>query len=134
LREARVSTFALVSGSLFRKAERKTSKAGKAYVTATVRAVAGNESEFWRLIVFSETAQAELMRLADGDKLSAQGSMKIELYRANDGSEKISRTLLADGVLTLKPQPRERKPKPAERAQQAPDPNGRRDFDDSIPF
>jgi hypothetical protein len=36
-----MSAFALISGSLFRNPERKTSKAGKAYVTATVKAVAG---------------------------------------------------------------------------------------------
>jgi single-stranded DNA-binding protein len=130
-----MSTFALISGSLFRNPERKTSKAGKAYATATVKAVAGNESEFWRLIVFSESAQAELMRLADGDKLSAQGSMKIELYRANDGSEKISRTLMADGVLALKPAPREKKPKPEPAAAKTENgtQNGR-DFDDPVPF
>jgi single-stranded DNA-binding protein len=130
-----MSTFALISGALFRAAERKTSKAGKDYVTATVKATAGNESEFWRLIVFSESAQAELMRLADGDKLSAQGSMKIELYRSNDGSEKISRTLMADGVLALKPSPRERKPKtePAAARTENATQDGR-DFNDPIPF
>jgi single-stranded DNA-binding protein len=130
-----MSTFALVSGALFRNPERKTSKAGKAYVTATMKAVAGNESEFWRLFVFSESAQAELMRLADGDKLSAQGAMKIELYRANDGSEKLSRTLMADGVLALKPAPREKKPK-LERAATGPEAGtqNRRDFDDPVPF
>jgi hypothetical protein len=131
-----MSTFALIAGSLFRNPERKTSKAGKAYVTATVKAVvAGNESEFWRLIVFSESAQAELMRLADGDKLSAQGSMKIELYRANDGSEKISRTLMADGVLALKPSPREKKLKLESAGVRAENgTQGGRDFDDPVPF
>jgi single-stranded DNA-binding protein len=130
-----MTAFALISGSLFRNPERKTSKAGKPYVTATVKAAAGNESEFWRLIVFSESAQAELMRLADGDKLSAQGSMKIEFYRSNDGSEKLSRTLMVDGVLALKPAPREKKPKP-EPAAAGPE-NGTqngRDFDDLVPF
>jgi hypothetical protein len=130
-----MSTFALISGALFRNAERKTSKAGKIYVTATVKAVAGNESEFWRLIVFSESAQAELMRLADGDKLAAQGAMKIELYRANDGSEKLSRTLMVDGVLALKPAPREKKPKsaPAAARPESGDQDGR-DFNDPVPF
>jgi hypothetical protein len=130
-----LSAFALISGALFRAPERKTSKAGKDYVTATVKATAGNESEFWRVIVFSESAQGELMRLADGDKLSAQGSMKIELYRANDGSEKISRTLMADGILALKPSPREKKPKPEHAAVRTENgaPNGR-DFDDPVPF
>jgi hypothetical protein len=85
--------------------------------------------------VFSESAQAELMRLADGDKLSAQGSMKIELYRANDGSEKLSRTLMVDGVLALKPAPRERKPKPdAGGARTETGTQNGRDFDDPVPF
>jgi hypothetical protein len=103
-----MSAFALISGSLFRNPERKTSKAGKAYVTATVKAVAGNESEFWR---------------------------KIELYRANDGSEKLSRTLMVDGVLALKPAPRERKPKPdAGGARTETGTQNGRDFDDPVPF
>jgi single-stranded DNA-binding protein len=130
-----MSAFALISGSLFRNPERKKSKAGKDYVTATVKAAAGNESEFWRLIVFSESAQAELMRLADGDKLSAQGSLKVELYRANDGSEKLSRTLMADGILALRPSPREKKPKPEPAVAGAETGfKSGRDFDDPVPF
>ena len=46
-----------------------------------------------------------------GEKLSCQGSLKIELYRGSDGEPKISRTIFVDDVLTLSQPPRERKPR-----------------------
>jgi hypothetical protein len=38
------------------------------------------------VLAFSESIQAELMRLADGDTISAQGAFKAELY--DHGGEK----------------------------------------------
>jgi hypothetical protein len=128
-----MSAFCLLSGSLFRGPERKMSKAGKAYATATMRVTGGREAEFWRLLAFSETAIAELMRLGDGDKLAAQGSLRVELYRAGDGSEKLSRTLMADAILPLRPPPRERKPKAAPAGAPPARASARADFDDGLP-
>ncbi len=127
-----MTAFSLLAGTLYRAPDQKTSKAGKPYVTATLKVVAGNETEFWRLIVFSESAQTELMRLSDGDKLSAQGSLKIELYQANDGSQKLSRTLMTDSVLALKPAPRERKVKPSIEVSSTSAKGG--DLNDDLPF
>ena len=55
--------FALVTGVLFRAPEQRTSKAGKPFVTATIRAKDGEASQWWKVAAFSESAQAELMRL-----------------------------------------------------------------------
>ena len=69
------------------------------------------------------------MRLVEGDKVSVQGSLKVEPYTARDGQTRISRTVFADHVLALRQPPRERKPK-ADNSTQAVDPS----LNDSIPF
>jgi single-stranded DNA-binding protein len=104
-----MSAFALVSGALFRAPELKSSKAGKSYVLATVKVTADNNVDFWTIMGFSETVQTELLRLGEGDKLSAQGSFKVEPYTARDGQTRINRTLFADHILALRQPPRERK-------------------------
>jgi single-stranded DNA-binding protein len=135
-----MSAFALVTGVIFRNPVQKTSKAGKTYTVCTVKAGADDSggADFWSIICFSEGAQLELLRLEAGDAVSVRGKMKIELYSANDGTTKISRSIFADAALGLRPAPRTTKAKAAKAAptsQQtttttAADP----DFDDSIPF
>jgi hypothetical protein len=80
--------FALVTGSLWKPPEQKTSKAGKPFVTATIRAKDGEALQWWRVTVFSESAQAEIMRLAEGDSLAVQGSFRAELYTPDGGVPK----------------------------------------------
>ena len=133
-----MSAFVLISGSLFRAPEQRIAKSGKPFWSATVRVKDGETSQWWKLLVFSESAQAELMRLGDGDALSAQGLFKVEPYQ-KDGEQRIGFTLFADRVLPLKPPPRERKPKaekPAQRPDRVHDDRSRVDPDlnDSIPF
>jgi single-stranded DNA-binding protein len=103
---------ALVTGTLFRTPEQRTSKGGKLYVTATIKNKDGETFQFWRVTAFSDTAQAELMRLTVGDALSVQGALTIDEYE-KDGEKRIARKLVADHVLAVR-QPRE-KPSPSER-------------------
>ena len=133
----------MVTGSLPRAPELKTSKAGKSYVFLTIKSSAGNEVEFWTVLAFGETEQAQLLRLGEGEKLAVQGSLKIEAKMLEGGEIKIRRTIFVDAVLSLKPKPREAKPKadkmaraaPARGETATPDLTARgRDFDDSIPF
>jgi single-stranded DNA-binding protein len=132
-------TFALVSGTLFRVPEQKTSQTGKAYVVAKVRTSAG---EWWRVTTFSESAQAELLRLGDGDAVSAQGRLDVTTYQ-KDGETRIGFALIADIVLALRQPPKQkakRADKPAsiphetqsrqERTRGVAD----RDLNDDIPF
>jgi len=53
------------------------------------------------------------MRLGEGDKVSLQGSLKLEVYTSKNGEHKISRTLFADHVLALRQPQRQRTPKAA---------------------
>jgi single-stranded DNA-binding protein len=133
-----MSAFIILTGALFRAPEQRTAKTGKPYVTATLKVAADSSADFWSILVFSESAQAELLRLGEGDKVAVQGSFKVELYTARDGQPKISRTIFAEHVLALRQPPKERKAKTAEPAKaahpSAPTRDRRRDFDDSIPF
>jgi single-stranded DNA-binding protein len=125
-----MTAFAIVTGALFRAAEQRTSKAGKPFVTATIRAKDGEASQWWRVTAFSESAQAELMRLGEGDACSVQGSFKAEIYPPEGTPPKVSLSIIADNVLALRQPPRERKAKTSGAAARG----GAAAFDDSIPF
>jgi single-stranded DNA-binding protein len=113
-----MSVAVLVSGTLFKEPQQRTSQSGKSYVVTTLKAAAADNStsDFWSVLAFGDTAGAELLRLAIGERVTVQGSLKLELYSANDGSQKISRTVFADHVLALRAPPKERKPKAAKPA------------------
>ena len=126
-----MTAFALVTGVLFRAPEQRTSKAGKPFVTATIRAKDGETTLWWKVVAFSESAQAELMRLVDGDSLAVQGSFRTELYHPDGGEPKLSLNIIADHVLALRPPPKERK---AKTPSDTPYRGGAAAFDDGIPF
>jgi single-stranded DNA-binding protein len=135
-----MTAFVLITGTLFRPAEQKTSQAGKRYVTATMKAasVDASNSEFWSVLAFSDTAQAELLRLGAGEKLSLQGSLKLTTFETN-GETRISRTVFADAILPLRAPPKEKKPKPVATPQAPLKPvnivsAAADDLDDDIPF
>jgi hypothetical protein len=76
------------------------------------------------------------MRLGDGDSLSVQGSLGVQIYQPGDREARISMTLFVDAVLPLRAPPRARKEK-------APDPQPAQppatrstpcDYDDTFPF
>jgi hypothetical protein len=73
-----MTVHALISGVLFRAPEQRLSKSGKAFWSATLKVRDGDATAWWKLLVFSESAGAELMRLGDGDAVSAQGVFKAE--------------------------------------------------------
>jgi len=70
----------LIAGTRFRKPEIRTSKAGKPFVTATIKARDGEATQWWKLLAFSESVAAEIGRLDDGDAITAQGALKVETY------------------------------------------------------
>jgi hypothetical protein len=136
-----MSVAVLVSGSIFREPEQRTSQAGKRYVTCTIKAASADNSssDFWNALCFSETAGAELMRLSVNERLAVQGSMKIELFE-KDGQQRISRTVFVDSVLALHAPPKERKPKKPADAPLVEEPAAAKQtagpafFSDDIPF
>jgi single-stranded DNA-binding protein len=102
-----MSATVLISGKLFREPERKTSRDGKVYASATVRDGHGDDAQWWKLSTFSETAAEELLSLHDGDGIAASGSFKAEIYDRGGGA-RIALTIFADRVISAKRQKRER--------------------------
>jgi ABC-type thiamine transport system substrate-binding protein len=52
----------LITGALFRPPEQRTSRAGKSFVTATLKAKDGDPStasQWWKVLAFSETKTAK---------------------------------------------------------------------------
>jgi single-stranded DNA-binding protein len=134
-----MSTYALITGVIFRNPVQKTAKSGKPFTTCTIKAGADEGAgDFWAVLSFSESSQFELLRLEAGDAVSIRGKMKIETYVANDGTTKISRSIFADAALGLRPVPRTKQPKPAKAApshdQADQSPSSAPTFDDDIPF
>jgi hypothetical protein len=68
------------------------------FVTATIRAKDGEASQWWRVTAFSDTAQAELMRLGDGDSCCVQGAFKAELFQPEAEEARVSLSIVADHV------------------------------------
>ncbi len=86
-------------------------------------------SEYWTLFVFAEDAQAELMRLAAGDRLSGQGRLQVDTYIGRDGAARINRSVVADHILALRHPRRQREPPPL----QAEPPDGADNFEGAWP-
>jgi hypothetical protein len=73
----------------------------------------GEAAQFWRVLAFSDTAQAELLRLDDGDALAVQGGSRAEAY-SKDGELRVGLTVIADAVLPLRRPKKPREPEPQE--------------------
>jgi hypothetical protein len=130
------AVFALITGTLFKPAEEKTSsKTGRTFVSAVIKVGGENvDGEFWACLVFSESVQGELLRLGVGDAVSAQGSAKIELYQKDGGEVRISRTIFANAILPLRAGPRERRAKDQTPAKETAAAGAPAFFSDDIPF
>ena len=93
---------ALIAGKLHQRAEERTSKGGKPFVTAKVRAAAGEaESLFVNVVAFSESACAALLALEAGDSLALAGTLKPSAWIDREGNARPSLDLVAAQVMTL---------------------------------
>ena len=71
----------LIQGKLFAAPTERTSKAGKPFVTAKMRAAAGDgESLFVNVIAFEQAAVAALLALDAGDSLAVAGSLTPKVW------------------------------------------------------
>jgi single-stranded DNA-binding protein len=108
-----MSVAVLISGSIFKEPQERTSQSGKRYVVTTVKTGSADNtsSEFWSVLAFGDTAGAELLRLAIGERVTIQGGLKLEIFE-KDGQARISRTIFADHAMALRQPPKERKKAP----------------------
>jgi single-stranded DNA-binding protein len=129
-----MTVLVLVGGTLSRAPEQRMSKAGKPYVATKIKATSGGELQFWSVAAFSETAQAESLRLDAGDGVAVQGPVKVEQYE-RDGETRLSFSVIADSVMALRQPPRQREKKDSSPV--SPTQQGRpaaRAFADDVPF
>ncbi|CAJ0849030.1 hypothetical protein AMST5_00064 [freshwater sediment metagenome] len=96
-----MSVHALVSGVLYRAPERRMSKAGKPFVTATIQVRDGDGFQWWKACAFSESTCEELMRLGAGDAVAVQGTMRAETYQKN-GEIRVGYSITAMQVTALR--------------------------------
>ena len=100
----------LVSGVLYRNPEQRTSKAGRPFVTATIRAKDGDGSQWWKAVAFCEDARAAFLRLGDGEAVCAQGALQVETYE-RDGATRVSLGVVVDVVCALRQPSKSRAPR-----------------------
>ena len=86
-----MSIEALILGKLHQRAEQRTSKTGRPFVTAKARTAAGEgESLFVNVIAFGDTACAALLALDAGDSLALAGTLKPGAWTDREGNARPS--------------------------------------------
>lgn len=95
----------LVAGKLFKTPERKTSSAGKAFVSATIREGGGEAVTWWKALAFDEESAADMLRLAEGETIAVCGSFKADAYEKN-GAHRVSFTVFVDRVMSARRKPK----------------------------
>jgi Single-strand binding protein family len=91
----------LVTGTIFRDPGQRSSKGGNAFVAVILKAKDGDAVQWWKVLAFSETAQAELMRLCDGEAVSVQCAFKVDIYTPPGREPRVSLTVFADHPTVL---------------------------------
>src|SRR5262249_46778438 len=92
----------VVLGTLYRMPEKRALKPGRSCVTAILLAKDGDHARLWQVVAFSDTVQAELMRLSAGDAVAVRGSLRAELYDKN-GETQLSFGVIAEHAVGVHP-------------------------------
>ena len=92
---------ALIQGKLHAKAQQRTGKAGRPFVTAKVTTTAkdGN-AQFVNVIAFAPDACNALLALGAGDAVALAGELASSIYTGKDGAPRVGLDLTAHAVLT----------------------------------
>jgi hypothetical protein len=92
----------VISGQLTSQPEERKTADGRVMATASIKARKGRESvEHWRVIAYSSTARAALLRLGVNEDLSVQGSGTASAQRIS-GDVVLVHTIFAEHVLPLR--------------------------------
>lgn len=121
---------ALIAGKVYGQPKQMTSKAGKPFATAKVRAAAGEgEALFVNVISFDADTVAALLALGDGDSVALAGSLTPKVWTDREGNHRPAVDLVAHQVLTTYHVTRKRKAvqKPVDQRQ-----GHRPEFDDDL--
>lgn len=119
---------ALIAGKLYGQPKTMTSKAGKPFATAKVRAAAGEgEALFVNVITFDAGTVAALLALGDGDSVALAGSLTPKVWTDKEGNSRPAVDLVAHKLLTAYHVTRKRKAVQKPVSQRQPP-----DFDDDL--
>ena len=92
---------ALISGKLYGQPTERTSKTGKPFALAKVRAAGGDgESLFVNVIAFDTAPCTALLALGDGDSVAISGSLTPKVWTDKEGNARPGLDLVAHQVLT----------------------------------
>jgi single-stranded DNA-binding protein len=92
---------ALIGGKLYGQPAERTSKNGKPFATAKVRATTvSGESLFVNVIAFASSAVEALLALQDGDSVALSGELTPRVYTDKQGEARPTLDLMAHAVLT----------------------------------
>ena len=91
----------LIAGKVYGKPLERTSKAGKPFAVAKVRAAAGDgESLFVNAIAFDAGACAALLALSDGDSVSLAGALTPKVWTDKDSNARPALDMVVHQVLS----------------------------------
>ncbi|MGE8320833.1 MAG: single-stranded DNA-binding protein [Comamonas sp.] len=91
----------LVMGRIHGQPAERTSKTGKPYALAKVRAASGDgESLFVNVIAFDDAPVAALLGLGDGDSVALSGSLTPKVWVDREGQHRPSLDMVVHQVLT----------------------------------
>ena len=92
---------ALIAGRVCGQPAERTSKNGKPFAVAKVRAAGGDgESLFVNAIAFDEAPCKALLALSDGDSVALSGSLTPKVWTDKEGNTRPALDLVAHQVLT----------------------------------
>ena len=92
---------ALIAGRLHARPEARTSKTGKPFATAKLRAAAGDgASLFVNVIAFEQAAVSALLALDAGDSIAIAGAMTPKVWTDREGTSHPALDVVAHAVLT----------------------------------
>ena len=91
----------LIAGRIYGKPTERTSKTGKPFAIAKVRAATGEgESMFINVIAFDTAPCTALLALGDGDSVALTGSLTPKTWTDKEGNTRPALDLVAHQVLT----------------------------------
>jgi single-stranded DNA-binding protein len=106
-------TRAIVTGSLHKGVEERTSKNGNPFATFTICETVNGATRWFRAVAFSELVIAAVRSLQAGEPLSVAGELDAEVYAPDAGSPRVSWSIRVDGALTAQPQRKSKKAVPS---------------------
>jgi single-stranded DNA-binding protein len=102
-------TRAIVSGTLHKAAEERTSKAGNPFATFTLREKVNGSTRWWSVVAFDEASIATVLSMKVGEPIAVSGEFSAELWTPEGGGEaRLSWKITADAVLSAKAKPKQR--------------------------